>query len=240
MTPSFGPRSFPPTRLAAVASPPSPTTWLPPRVAARSPHSSPPSAAHPYPLEVHHRIRQDEPADYLRTARDLDRCVDVVSIQHEYGIWGGEDGEWVLDFVRRPEPSGGGHAPHRAPRSDRPPARDPERARRPRRGHRRDVPIRGRPPGDVVRRGPASGRDHPAWCPGPAPRASSTIKDGLGLDRTARSSSASACWGRARATSSRSMRCPRSSGTTRTSCTSSSGRRTRTSSVARERPTGRD
>jgi glycosyltransferase involved in cell wall biosynthesis len=23
-----------------------------------------------------------------------------VSIQHEYGIWGGEDGEWVLDFVR--------------------------------------------------------------------------------------------------------------------------------------------
>ena len=28
------------------------------------------------------------------------RCVDVVSIQHEYGIWGGEDGEYVLDFVR--------------------------------------------------------------------------------------------------------------------------------------------
>ena len=23
-----------------------------------------------------------------------------MSIQHEYGIWGGEDGEWVLDFVR--------------------------------------------------------------------------------------------------------------------------------------------
>ena len=27
-------------------------------------------------------------------------CVDVVSIQHEYGIWGGEDGAHVLDFVR--------------------------------------------------------------------------------------------------------------------------------------------
>ena len=26
--------------------------------------------------------------------------MDVVSIQHEYGIWGGEDGEHVLDFVR--------------------------------------------------------------------------------------------------------------------------------------------
>ncbi|TAK01263.1 MAG: glycosyltransferase [Chloroflexota bacterium] len=26
-------------------------------------------------------------------------CVDIVSIQHEYGIWGGTDGEHVLDFV---------------------------------------------------------------------------------------------------------------------------------------------
>jgi glycosyltransferase involved in cell wall biosynthesis len=53
-----------------------------------------------YPLEVHHRIRRDEPADYLRVARALGSCVDVVSIQHEYGIWGGEDGRSVLDFVR--------------------------------------------------------------------------------------------------------------------------------------------
>ena len=54
----------------------------------------------PYPPEVHHRIRQDEPGDYLRVARDLGRCADVVSIQHEYGIWGGSDGAAVLDFVR--------------------------------------------------------------------------------------------------------------------------------------------
>jgi glycosyltransferase involved in cell wall biosynthesis len=53
-----------------------------------------------YPGEVHHRIRKHERADYLETARALSRCVDVVSIQHEYGIWGGEDGEHVLDFVR--------------------------------------------------------------------------------------------------------------------------------------------
>jgi glycosyltransferase involved in cell wall biosynthesis len=52
-----------------------------------------------YPIEVHHRIRVDEPADYLRTAEALRRCVGVVSIQHEYGIWGGNDGEYVLDFV---------------------------------------------------------------------------------------------------------------------------------------------
>ena len=40
------------------------------------------------------------PADYRRTALALGDCVDVVSVQHEYGIWGGDDGEYVLDFVR--------------------------------------------------------------------------------------------------------------------------------------------
>jgi glycosyltransferase involved in cell wall biosynthesis len=59
----------------------------------------PPEQAAPYPMEVHHRIRRDEPSDYLRVARSLRGCVDIVSVQHEYGIWGGEDGESVLDFV---------------------------------------------------------------------------------------------------------------------------------------------
>ena len=54
----------------------------------------------PYPIEVHHRIRRDEQADYAHVARSVDRCVDVVSIQHEYGIWGGDDGAYVLDFLR--------------------------------------------------------------------------------------------------------------------------------------------
>jgi glycosyltransferase involved in cell wall biosynthesis len=54
----------------------------------------------PYPLEVHHRIRRDERADYGHAARALGDCVDVVSIQHEYGIWGGEDGAYVLDFIQ--------------------------------------------------------------------------------------------------------------------------------------------
>ena len=59
----------------------------------------PPEQLDPYPIEVHHRIRRDEPTDYVRAARALDSCVEVVSIQHEYGIWGGEDGESVLDFI---------------------------------------------------------------------------------------------------------------------------------------------
>ena len=60
----------------------------------------PPEQAAPYPIEVHHRIRRDEHADYAHTARALNDCVDVVSIQFEAGIWGGEDGAHVLDFVR--------------------------------------------------------------------------------------------------------------------------------------------
>jgi glycosyltransferase involved in cell wall biosynthesis len=60
----------------------------------------PPEQPSPYPIEVHHRIRRDEPADYRQTARSLDACVDVVSVQHEFGIWGGTDGANVLDFVR--------------------------------------------------------------------------------------------------------------------------------------------
>jgi glycosyltransferase involved in cell wall biosynthesis len=54
----------------------------------------------PYPIEVHHRIRRDEHADYSHAARALNSCVDVVSIQFGDEIWGGEDGSNVLDFVR--------------------------------------------------------------------------------------------------------------------------------------------
>jgi glycosyltransferase involved in cell wall biosynthesis len=54
-----------------------------------------------YPSEVRHRIRRDNMADYLEVARNLNRSrVGAVSVQHEYGIWGGDDGEFVLDFVR--------------------------------------------------------------------------------------------------------------------------------------------
>ena len=53
----------------------------------------------PYPLEVHHRIRRDELDDYPRTAEALSVCADVVAIQHEFGLWGGEHGESVLDFA---------------------------------------------------------------------------------------------------------------------------------------------
>ena len=54
-----------------------------------------------YPSEVRHRIRRDVLADYLEVAHNLNRSgAGAVSVQHEYGIWGGDDGEFVLDFVR--------------------------------------------------------------------------------------------------------------------------------------------
>ena len=58
-----------------------------------------PDTAMPYPIEVHHRIRTNERDDYGSAARAV-RCADVVAIQHEQGLWGGADGEHVLDFVR--------------------------------------------------------------------------------------------------------------------------------------------
>jgi len=61
----------------------------------------PPEMLEPYPPEVGHRIRREVRGDYLRAATWLDASgSDVVSIQHEYGIWGGADGAYVLDLAR--------------------------------------------------------------------------------------------------------------------------------------------
>ena len=54
-----------------------------------------------YPVEVQYRIRRDVRADYAAVARSINQSsAAVVSIQHEYGIWGGDDGDYVLDFVK--------------------------------------------------------------------------------------------------------------------------------------------
>ena len=99
--PSFESHSSPPIRRAAAGSPPSPMTWPASPAVVKSSPCTRPSQATPYPIEVHHRIRRDEARRLPRRplARST-RCVDVVSIQHEYGIWGGQDGDHVIDFVR--------------------------------------------------------------------------------------------------------------------------------------------
>ena len=59
----------------------------------------PPERVGPAPIEVHHRIRRDERADYAAAARAVSGCADVVSIQHGPGAWGGVDGAYVVDFA---------------------------------------------------------------------------------------------------------------------------------------------
>ncbi len=51
--------------------------------------------------EILRTVAQGARGDYVRAARMLGRTdVDVVLLQHEYGIFGGRDGEYVLSFAR--------------------------------------------------------------------------------------------------------------------------------------------
>jgi glycosyltransferase involved in cell wall biosynthesis len=53
-----------------------------------------------FPPEVRLQWRSDIPADYFRAADQLNRGgYDVVSLQHEFGIYGGPDGEWIVDML---------------------------------------------------------------------------------------------------------------------------------------------
>lgn len=54
-----------------------------------------------YPPEVVTRIAEQERASYETAAAFVNRYpVDLVNIQHEYGLFGGERGEWLVDFLR--------------------------------------------------------------------------------------------------------------------------------------------
>ena len=53
-----------------------------------------------YPHEVEFRIREDNYEDYKDLARYInENAFDLVSIQHEFGIFGGTNGELVLPFL---------------------------------------------------------------------------------------------------------------------------------------------
>jgi glycosyltransferase involved in cell wall biosynthesis len=55
-----------------------------------------------YPLEVTGLLQGDNRADYSRAADQVSASgVSVVSIQHEYGLFGGRDGDFILDFLDR-------------------------------------------------------------------------------------------------------------------------------------------
>ncbi len=76
-------------------------------VKAADPHTAPMAVAvtdaggeYEYPQEVEYEIRQGTKGDYARAA-ELVNYKDVrwVSVQHEYGIFGGDDGAYILDFL---------------------------------------------------------------------------------------------------------------------------------------------
>lgn len=57
-----------------------------------------------YPPRVLREIRQERIADYERAAHFLNTLpIDIVSIQHEYGIFGGESGSHILALLERLE-----------------------------------------------------------------------------------------------------------------------------------------
>jgi len=60
----------------------------------------PPDGPATYPAEVRHRIRRDVLEDYTLVATALNESVvDVVSLQHDPAIFGGENGDHVLAFT---------------------------------------------------------------------------------------------------------------------------------------------
>lgn len=58
--------------------------------------------AYKYPAKVNFRIEQEQLEDYWRAADHMNQSeVDVVSLQHEFGLFGGEDGQYIVDFLSR-------------------------------------------------------------------------------------------------------------------------------------------
>lgn len=59
---------------------------------------------HDYQGRVRYQIDADDLDSYVAAADDINRSrIQVVSIQHEYGLFGGEHGDYLLEFMRRLE-----------------------------------------------------------------------------------------------------------------------------------------
>lgn len=55
----------------------------------------------PYERIVRYQILKEDRASYFDAAKFInDSSIDIVSIQHEFGIYGGDDGEYILDLLK--------------------------------------------------------------------------------------------------------------------------------------------
>jgi len=53
-----------------------------------------------YPPQVIHQIEQENLEDYLKAAEFINSSeIDVVSLQHEFGLFGGTEDEYIVDFL---------------------------------------------------------------------------------------------------------------------------------------------
>jgi len=53
-----------------------------------------------YPWEVKYKINQEEMHSYLEAANYINQSgTDIVCLEHEYGLYGGKDGEYIIPFV---------------------------------------------------------------------------------------------------------------------------------------------
>lgn len=58
-------------------------------------------SSHAYPAEVAFEVRQNRKADYISCANWVNQNpdIDMVILQHEYGIFGGQNGDYVLELA---------------------------------------------------------------------------------------------------------------------------------------------
>lgn len=61
-----------------------------------------PNGGYEYPWEVKYRIAQDDFEDYVKAADYINSSsAEIVCLQHEFGLFGGKDGEYILEFLKR-------------------------------------------------------------------------------------------------------------------------------------------
>lgn len=61
-----------------------------------------PNGTYDYPWEVKYRINQEDVTNYISAADYINSSsAEIVCLQHEFGLYGGQDGEYILEFLKR-------------------------------------------------------------------------------------------------------------------------------------------